>query len=136
VRVGNEVFIIPLTYIAESLQPGTESLGGITGRGQVVAVRGEYLPVLSLAETFGLRGQRTRLEHGVLVILENEGARTALAVDELLGQHQVVIKSLETNYRKIMGISGATIMGDGRVAMILDVAHIVTLAHSHRDKAA
>jgi chemotaxis protein histidine kinase CheA len=70
------------------------------------------------------------------VILEAEGGRTALFVDDLLGQHQVVIKSLETNYRRVPGVSGATIMGDGRVAMILDVAHIVALAHSRLDKAA
>ena len=68
--------------------------------------------------------------------MESEGSKTALFVDDLVGQHQVVIKSLETNYKKVAGISGATIMGDGRVAMILDVAHIVSLAHSRIDKAA
>ncbi len=136
VRVGKEVFIIPLGYIAESLQPKAESLSTIAQRGQVVAVRGEYLPVMSLADAFGMKSEKLRCEDGILVILEAEGSKTALFVDDLVGQHQVVIKSLETNFRKVAGISGATIMGDGRVAMILDVAHIVGLMNSRLDKAA
>lgn len=136
VRVGKDIFIIPLSYISESLQPKSDSLSSIAQRGRVVSVRGEYLPVISLAEAFGMHGERRRAEDGILVILEAEGGRTALFVDDLVGQHQVVIKSLETNFRKVAGISGATIMGDGRVAMILDVAHIVGMAHSRFDKAA
>lgn len=136
VRVGKEVFIIPLGYIAESLQPKEGSLSTIAQRGQVVEVRGEYLPVISLADAFGMQSEKLRCEEGILVILESEGNKTALFVDDLVGQHQVVIKSLETNFRKVAGISGATIMGDGRVAMILDVAHIVGLMNSRFDKAA
>ena len=83
-----------------------------------------------------MRQEKQRPEDGILVILEAEGVKTALFVDDLVGQHQVVIKSLETNYRKVAGISGATIMGDGRVALILDVAHVVGLAHNRLDKAA
>ena len=136
VRVGEEIFIIPLSYIAESLQPTAVSVSTVAGRGRVVVVRGEYLPVISLADAFHLPGDAQRYEDGILVILEAEGGRSALFLDELMGQHQVVIKSLETNYRKVPGVSGATIMGDGRVALILDVPHIVGLGHSRLDRAA
>lgn len=136
VRVGSEIFIMPLGAISESLQPKAGVVNTIAGRGQVVSVRGEYVPVVSLADIYGMRGDKQRFEDGILVILEAEGGKTALFVDDLVGQHQVVIKSLETNYRKVAGISGATIMGDGRVAMILDIAHIVGLANSRLDKAA
>ena len=136
VRVGNEAFIMPLGTVCESLQPEANAINTINGRGQVLSVRGEYVPVISLAEVFGMRVERQPFEDGILVILEAEGGKTALFVDELVGQHQVVIKSLETNYRKVPGISGATIMGDGRVALILDVAYLVGLAHSRHDKAA
>jgi len=108
----------------------------VAGRGRVVAVRGEYLPVISLADAFGLPADTRRRDEGILVILEAEGGKTALLVDELMGQHQVVIKSLETNYRRVPGVSGATIMGDGRVALILDVSHMVGLCHSRLDRAA
>lgn len=136
VRVGKDVFILPLISIAESLQPAEGAVRTISGRGCVIAVRGDYLPVISLAEVFGMRGDVTRHDQGILVILEAEGGKTAILVDELVGQHQVVIKSLESNYRKVPGISGATIMGDGRVAMIVDVAHVVSLANSFIEKAA
>ncbi|HXC39507.1 MAG TPA: chemotaxis protein CheW, partial [Burkholderiales bacterium] len=136
VRVGGDVFIIPLGYISESLQPTADAIKSLAGGQHVVAVRGDYLPVLSLAQAFNARAEVERYEQGILVILESEGAKTALFVDGLVGQHQVVIKSLETNYRKVAGVSGATIMGDGRVAMILDVAHLVGLANSRLGKAA
>jgi two-component system chemotaxis sensor kinase CheA len=136
VRVGKEIFIISLGYISESLQPKADSVSTIAGRGHVITVRGEYVPVVSLADIYGLRGDKQRFEDGIFVILEAEGGKTALFVDDLVGQHQVVIKSLEANYRKVPGISGATIMGDGRVAMILDVSHVVAQAHSRVEKAA
>ena len=127
VAVGKEIFIVPLTYIIESMQPAKDDIKAISGQGKVVHVRGEYLPVVALHERFGIKSNvgDTEMEKGILVILEAEGAKTALFVDELVGQHQVVIKSLETNYRKAQGISGATIMGDGKVALILDVAALV-----------
>ena len=136
VRVGKEVFILPLTSVSESLQTAAGAVRTISGRGCVIAVRGDYLPVISLAEAFGMHGDVTQHELGILVIIEAEGGKTAILVDELVGQHQVVIKSLETNYRKVPGISGATIMGDGRVAMIVDVAYVVSLANSLIEKAA
>ena len=125
VGVGKEIFIIPLTYIIESLQPAPGDIRTISGQGSVVQVRGEYLPVVALHEKFNLKSNVADMDKGIMVILESEGAKTALFVDELVGQHQVVIKSLETNYRKAQGISGATIMGDGKVALILDVAALV-----------
>jgi two-component system chemotaxis sensor kinase CheA len=127
VAVGKEIFIVPLTYIIESMQPAKADIKAISGQGKVVHVRGEYLPVVALHERFGIKANVSdaEMERGILVILEAEGVKTALFVDELVGQHQVVIKSLETNYRKAQGISGATIMGDGKVALILDVAALV-----------
>ncbi len=125
VAVGEEVFIIPLTYITESLQPLPEHIKSIAGHGRVVQVRGDYLPVVSLHEVFNAKPNVTEFHKGIMVILESEGTKAALFVDGLLGQHQVVIKSLESNYRRVQGVSGATIMGDGKVALILDVAGLV-----------
>ena len=127
VAVGKEIFIVPLTYIIESMQPAKADIKAISGQGKVVHVRGEYLPVVALHERFNIKANVSdaEMERGILVILEAEGIKSALFVDELVGQHQVVIKSLETNYRKAQGISGATIMGDGKVALILDVAALV-----------
>ncbi len=121
VSVGAEVFILPLTFIIESLQPAKADIKTIAGMGTVVHVRGEYLPVVALYEILNVRPQVTDFERGIMVIVEAEGCKSAIFVDDLLGQHQVVIKSLETNYRKVPGVSGATIMGDGKVALILDV---------------
>jgi len=136
IQVGREIFIVPLTYITESLQPRAEDIRSIGGQGITVQVRGEYLPVVSLAREFNIQSGVTQLDKGIFVILEAEGSRVALAVDDLVGQHQVVIKSLETNYRKVHGVSGATIMGDGRVALILDVAALVRLTRATERKAA
>ncbi|OGS96640.1 MAG: hypothetical protein A3H31_07775 [Gallionellales bacterium RIFCSPLOWO2_02_FULL_57_47] len=129
IAVGDQIYIIPLSFIIESFQPKTGDINGISGKqGQVVHVRGEYLPVIELHKIFNIRTRITDPTEGMLVLLETEGKKVALFVDELVGQHQVVIKSLETNYRKVAGVSGATIMGDGRVAMIMDVGALVKLA--------
>jgi two-component system chemotaxis sensor kinase CheA len=127
VAVGSEIFIIPLTAIIESLQPAANDIKTVGRDGRVVNVRGEYLPVVALYELFNIRPRVTDFDRGIMVILESEGSKKAVMVDELVGQHQVVIKSLETNYRRTPGISGATIMGDGRVALILDVAGLVRM---------
>ena len=119
---------MPLSFISESLQPGAADIKQVSGQGQVVHVRGEYVPMIALHQVFNIKPKVTRPEEGILVLLEAEGKKVALFVDELVGQHQVVIKSLETNYRKVPGMSGATIMGDGRVAMIMDVTALVKLA--------
>ncbi len=121
VSVGQEVFIVPLTFIVESLQPARADIKTIAGMGTVVHVRGEYLPVVALHQVLNVRPKVAEFERGIMVIVESEGCKSAMFVDDLLGQHQVVIKSLESNYRKVPGVSGATIMGDGKVALILDV---------------
>lgn len=128
VAVGDQIYIIPLGFIIESFQPKSGDLNEISGQGKVVHVRGEYLPVIFLHQVFNIKPRITDPTEGILVLLETEGKKVALFVDELVGQHQVVIKSLETNYRKVVGISGATIMGDGRVAMIMDVGSLVKLS--------
>jgi two-component system chemotaxis sensor kinase CheA len=122
VRVGNEIYILPLGYVVESLQPAREDVKEIAGQGRVVRVRGDYLPLIALHELFGIDAGCTDPATGILVILESEGTRAALLLDELVGQQQVVVKNLESNYRKVAGISGATILGDGGVSLILDVA--------------
>ena len=129
VGVGDQMFIVPLTYIIESLQPTAEDIKTVSGRGRVVQVRGEYLPVVALHEVFNLKPTSEIIHDGILVILEAEGQKAAMLVDTLIGQHQVVIKSLESNYRRVQGVSGATIMGDGKVALILDTAALVTSSH-------
>ncbi|QSA98691.1 chemotaxis protein CheW [Methylococcus sp. EFPC2] len=128
IAVGSETFIIPLTSIIESLQPKAEDVKSVVGEGRVVHVRGEYLPLVALYQIFKIRPRTRKPERGTLMIVEADGVRAALLVDELLGQHQVVIKSLESNYRKVPGISGATIMGDGRVALIIDITGMVRLS--------
>ena len=120
VAVGAELYILPLACIVESLQPAAKDINTIAGLGRTVRVRGEYLPIVALHELFGLETQCTSVEQGIVVIIEADGRKTALLVDALVGQQQVVIKSLESNYRKVPGVSGATILGDGRVALILD----------------
>ncbi|MEO8331993.1 MAG: chemotaxis protein CheW [Gallionella sp.] len=128
IGVGEQIYILPLSFISESLQPGPGDIKEISGQGQVVHVRGEYLPLLALHRVFNVQPKFTDPMAGILVLLEAEGKKVALQVDELIGQHQVVIKSLETNYRKVAGVSGATIMGDGRVALILDVGSLIKLS--------
>lgn len=122
VSVGGQTFILPLGSIVESLQITDEEFKTVSGDGRLLRVRGEYLPLVALHEMFVISAAITEPKKGVAVIVEAEGNKIALMVDELLGQHQVVIKSLESNFRKVSGMSGATIMGDGTVALILDVS--------------
>ncbi|MCY1481398.1 CheW-like domain protein [compost metagenome] len=129
VAVGGVAYVIPLTYIVESLQARAEDVRSLAGNdAALVRVRGEYLPLFSLHALLGLTGEPLPPERAIAVILESEGRTFALQVDELVGQQQVVIKSLEQNYRRIEGIAGATIMGDGSVALILDVDALPRLA--------
>jgi two-component system chemotaxis sensor kinase CheA len=125
VGVGEEVYILPLSSVVESFQVSPEMVKTIGGSGRVVEVRDEYMPVIELEKVFQV--PRFDWEHtsGIMVVVEAESGRVALLVDELLGQQQVVVKNLETNYRKVNDVSGATIMGDGRVALILDVGSLV-----------
>jgi len=125
IRSGDEIYILPLSFVVESLQPAPEDVRDIAGRGRVLKVRGEYLPLIPLHQMFDIEPRHREPSDGIVVILETEGKKAALFVDELVGQQQVVVKNLEANYRKVAGISGATIMGDGGVALILDVAALV-----------
>ena len=128
VRVGPETYIVPLVSIVESIQPGPSAVKPVAGRGEIVNVRGAYCPVVRLGDVFGVQPDCTDPAKAILVILETEGERAAVMVDELLGQQQVVIKSLEKNFRKVEGVAGATILGDGAVAFILDVRGLLELA--------
>jgi len=130
IAVGDQLYIVPLSFIIESLQPNPDDIKEISGQGQVLHVRGEYLPVIALHKIFNIQTKVTDPSKGILVLMEAEGKKVALFVDDLVSQHQVVIKSLETNYRKVVGVSGATIMGDGRVAMIMDVGALVKFAQA------
>ncbi|NTV95561.1 MAG: chemotaxis protein CheA [Thiobacillus sp.] len=133
VGLDGDVFIIPLTAIVESLQPHADDIKTMAGDSRVIHIRGEYLPIIPLTKVFG-QAEPATLDQGIIVVVESEEGKAALFVDELLGQHQVVIKSLEANYRKVPGISGATIMGDGNVALILDIAAITRIGLEHPAK--
>lgn len=124
IALGAQTYILPLTFIVESIQPRAESLRSIAGAGRVLEVRGEYVPVVDMHTLFN-EPSVAGADAGILVLIEAEGKKVALLVDALLGQDQVVIKSLEANYRKVPFISGATILGDGRVALILDANALV-----------
>jgi two-component system chemotaxis sensor kinase CheA len=128
VAVGAEHYIVPLGYVLESLQPTPGMIKRMGGADSVIQVRGDYLPVVVLHELFGVRGAETDFSKGIMVLLEVDGRKAAVFVDTLVGQHQVVIKNLETNYKKVPGIAAATIMGDGRVAFILDAVALVSKA--------
>ncbi|WBY00630.1 chemotaxis protein CheA [Ramlibacter tataouinensis] len=128
VKVGDEVYILPLSYVIESLQPDPEHIHVIRQGEHVMQVRGEYLPLVALRQVFQVPGSQPELTRCIVMIVEVADARFALIVDHLVGQHQVVVKNLETNYRKVPGISGATILGDGSVALIVDVPALRSLA--------
>jgi two-component system chemotaxis sensor kinase CheA len=136
VRVGQDNYIIPLITVTESIRPKLHDLQRIVGKGEVVNLRGEWVPMLKLYEAFGVTPDFTDPSQALLVIVEAEGRRVAVLVDELTGQQQVVIKSLEQNYRKVQAISGATILGDGQVALILDVPGLAKLARAGHTAAA
>lgn len=130
VSLDKSVYVVPLNLIMETLQPRAEDLKTVTGEGLMVHVRGEYLPIIALHALFNHPTQITNPTDGVLLILEADGKKSALFVDRLVGQQQVVIKSLETNFKRIPGVSGATIMGDGSVALILDVPAIIQMGQT------
>ncbi|HBB4038354.1 TPA: chemotaxis protein CheA [Escherichia coli] len=132
VRVADEVFILPLNAVMESLQPREADLHPLAGGERVLEVRGEYLPIVELWKVFNVAGAKTEATQGIVVILQSGGRRYALLVDQLIGQHQVVVKNLESNYRKVPGISAATILGDGSVALIVDVSALQAINREQR----
>lgn len=130
VRTGDETFILPLSNVMESLQPEQDQVRQISDTERVLHVRGEYLPLIALHDVFDINGAETDITNAIAVILKAEEQRFALLVDHLVGQHQVVVKNLESNYRKIPGISAATILGDGSVALIVDVFALMRLTQT------
>lgn len=131
VRIGHDIYILSLLSIVESLRVNSKFVNALAGKAEVYKLRDEYIPILRLYELFDIPATSTKLEEGLLVIVEGDGQKIGLFVDELLSQQQIVIKSLESNYKQIQGVSGATILGDGNVALILDVAGIIQLFHHH-----
>ncbi|MCC8367893.1 chemotaxis protein CheA [Xenorhabdus sp. PB61.4] len=129
VKVNDEVFILPLSAVVSSLQPQEEDIYPLAGDEKLLQVRGEYLPLLELYRIFDIPGAETAPTKGIAVIVQSAGRRYALLVDKLVGQHQVVVKNIESNYRKVPGISAATIMGDGSVALIIDIPALQKLNH-------
>jgi two-component system chemotaxis sensor kinase CheA len=125
IGVGDECYILPLSSVVESFQVDESMIKTIGGTGRVVEVRDEFMPVIDLEKVFDVPRFDFENVSNIMVVVEAEGGRVALLVDELLGQQQVVVKNLEANYRKVQDVSGATIMGDGRVALILDVGALV-----------
>ncbi|HEX7890446.1 MAG TPA: chemotaxis protein CheA [Ramlibacter sp.] len=127
IAIGGETYVLPLASVVESLSVTGAEIHTLPGHGDALRVRDEYLPVLHLAKLFPPQKPREQAA-GIAVIVETDGTKAAVLVDELVGQQQVVVKSLETNFRRVPGLSGATVMGDGSVALILDVAHLVRLS--------
>lgn len=127
VGIGSETYILPVISIIESLQVKSENINAVAGNAEVYRLRDEYIPIVRLYQIFDIEPKSTVLESGLLVVVEAEGKKIAIYVDDLLGQQQVVIKSLETNFKKIEGLSGATILGDGTVALIIDIAGLIEL---------
>jgi two-component system, chemotaxis family, sensor kinase CheA len=132
VRVGGETYIIPLVSIIESLQMQNTQVSSVVNSAELYKLRDEYIPVVRLYDLFGIEPDNHELSGGLLVVVEADGSHAGLLVDELLGQQQIVIKSLETNFRRVDGISGATILGEGTVALILDVPGLVQLSRRQR----
>ena len=128
VRVGTETYIVPLISIIESLQIKPEKINKVAGQAELYRLRDEYITVLRMHELFGARGDLQGVSEGLMVVVEGDGRKVGLVVDDLLAQQQVVIKSLETNYNRVEGISGATILGDGTVALIADISGLIGLS--------
>ncbi|MCB1918756.1 MAG: chemotaxis protein CheA [Candidatus Competibacteraceae bacterium] len=129
VTIGQDCYIIPLLSIIESVQARADMVNRLAGKNEVFHFRGQHLPILRLYELFGAQGAQTDLEKGLLVVVEADGRQVGLFVDDLLGQQQISIKSLEKNFRRVPGVAGATILGDGRVGLILDISGLIRVNH-------
>jgi two-component system chemotaxis sensor kinase CheA len=127
-RIGEQIYVMPLVSVIESIRPNAEQVRGVAGCGEVVVVRKQPLPLLRLGQILNIPAEITDPSLGLVVIVEHEERQMALLIDEVMGQQQVVVKSLETNFKKVQGIGGATILGDGRAALILDIAGIVAMS--------
>ncbi|MDA1050177.1 MAG: chemotaxis protein CheA [Planctomycetota bacterium] len=131
VRVSDNTYVLPISSVIESLRPARADIRRVAGRGELLVLRGESLPLVRLHELFNVTPHMTDPCDGLLVIINNRGKRMALFVDQLIAHQQVVMKSLEANYERVAGISGATILGDGSVALIVDTPALHRLAFSH-----
>ncbi|MCF7971794.1 MAG: chemotaxis protein CheA [Methylococcaceae bacterium] len=130
IAVGDETFIVPLGSIIESIKISDKMVNRVAGKGETFRLRDEYLPIVRMHNVFNVQSAKaTKLTEGLLVVVDGQGVRCGLFVDDLLGQQQVVIKSLEANYRRVEGVSSATILGDGSVALILDIPGLVRLSN-------
>jgi len=133
-RIGSQTYIVSLVSIVESLQMRPDQISSITGQAELYRLRDEYIPIIRVGDVFGVKSEKTRLQDGLLMVVEADGQRVGLFVDELQGQQQVVIKSLESNFRQVQGISGATILGDGTVALIVDVPGLIQRYYDERTR--
>lgn len=127
-RIGTDTYILPLASIVESLQMRSESISGVGGDTELYSLRNEYIPIVRFSDVFGIGEHKGDLASALLVVVEWGEKHVGLLVDELLGQQQVVIKSLETNFKRVRGISGATILGDGTVSLIMDITGLMDLS--------
>jgi len=128
IRVGDNIYIFPLVSIVESMECNVDNVSFLAGGKKIFKLRDEYVPIISLGEVFNVKPDKTNIDGSLMVVVEYSGNKVGVIVDELLAQQQVVIKSLEKNYQQVMGVSGATILGDGMVALILDVQSMVLLS--------
>src|SRR5690606_15476191 len=131
-RVGEEMFVLPLASISELVQPTEDNLFTMAGEDVLLKVRDQYLPIVVLRDVMDVPGPQLEMEESIAIIVQGEESSYALLVDEPVGQQQVVVKNLESNYRKVPGVSGATILGDGRVALILDALGLQRCDHSKK----
>jgi two-component system chemotaxis sensor kinase CheA len=130
VAVGDETYIVPLVSIIESINITEKMLNKVAGKGETFRLRNQYIPIIRMHKIFNVQpSTKSKMGEGVIVVAEGQGVLCGLFVDDLLGQQQVVIKSLEANYRRVDGVSGATILGDGSVALILDVPGLVRFSN-------
>ena len=127
VRLGQETFVLPLTSIIESIEVTPEQMSSVAGETDVIVLREEYVPVIRLYDVFNIEPDNKNIYEGLVVVVESGNQKIGLHVDDLLAQQQVVIKSLDTNYKRVEGLSGATILGDGTVALILDIAGLISI---------
>jgi len=124
-RVGQEIYIVPIVSIVETIQIKRDQISSLAQKAELLRLRDEYIPIVRMYELFGIQADNTDLLNGLLMIVEADGKRVGLFVDELLSQQQVVIKSLETNFKQVAALAGATMLGDGRVALILDIPGVI-----------
>ena len=130
IAVGDETYIVPLISIIETINLTGDMINRVAARGETFRLREEFLPIVRMHEIFNVQNAKaTHLTDGLVVVVEGQGVRCGLFIDDLLGQQQVVIKSLEANYRRVEGVSGATILGDGSVALILDIPGLLRLSN-------